>query len=242
MESKYKVKLEIFEGPLDLLLYLIRKNEVDIYNIPIGKITKQYLEYMELMRMLDLNIAGEFMVMAATLMYIKSKMLLPVEERMPDEEEAGEDPRLLLVRQLLEYRKFKDAAQYLHNQEHSEGKKFARHVPPDIKGDTPIVEVNIFALIGAFQQALSRVEKAGIHEIVGEDYTVEEKIRGLKKILQEKGQFSLTRLFDDMKTKLEVVVTFLALLEMIRLKIAWVVQKDLFDEIIVESNSGALGK
>ena len=236
MKAKYKVELEIFEGPLDLLLYLIKKNEVDIYNIPIQEITKQYLEYMELMQMLDLNIAGDFMVMAASLMYIKSKMLLPVEERMPDEEEGQEDPRLDLVRQLLEYKKFKDAAQYLQKREYHEKKKFARHVPPDIKGEAPIMEVNIFALIGAFQQALSRVEQAGTHEIPKDDFTVQEKIKGFKELLKEKTNFSLTHMFGEMKSKIEIVVSFLALLELIRLKVVKVVQKDLFGEIIVESN------
>lgn len=237
MNEPYKVELEIFEGPLDLLLYLIKKDEIDIYNIPIERITKQYLEYLELMRMLDLNIAGEFLVMAATLMYIKSKMLLPPEER-PQEEVEEEDPRLDLVRQLLEYKRFKDVAQYLQHKELLEEKIFTRHVPPDVEVEAPLVDVSIFDLIGAFNQALKKVEKAPLHEIVEENFTVADKVSQVKNLLKENYSFNLTRLFDNMKTRIEVVVTFLALLELIRLKAVRVLQKEMFGEIIVESCGG----
>lgn len=233
MNTPYKVELEIFEGPLDLLLYLIRKDEVDIYNIPVEKITRQYLEYIDLMRMLDLNIAGEFLVMAATLMYIKSKMLLPPEER-PVEVVEEEDPRLDLVRQLLEYKRFKDVAGYLQHKELLEEKIFTRHVPPDIEAEAPLVDVSIFDLLGAFNQALKKVEKAPQHEVAEESFTVSDKISEIKKLLKDSYTFSLTKLFDNMKTKIEVVATFLALLELIRLKLVKVVQKELFGEIIVE--------
>lgn len=233
MSTPYKVELEIFEGPLDLLLYLIKKDEVDIYNIPVEKITRQYLEYIELMRMLDLNIAGEFLVMAATLMYIKSKMLLPPEER-PVEELQEEDPRLDLIRQLLEYKRFKDVAHYLQHKEILEEKIFTRHVPPDVEAEAPLVDVNIFDLLGAFNQALKKVEKVPLHEIVEESFNVSDKIAEIKELLKENYSFSLTRLFDSMKTKMEVVVAFLALLELIRLKVVRVVQKELFGEIVVE--------
>lgn len=232
--APYKVELEIFEGPLDLLLYLIKRDEIDIYNIPVEKITRQYLEYIELMRMLDLNIAGEFLVMAATLMYIKSKMLLPPEER-PQEEVEEEDPRLDLVRQLLEYKRFKDVAQYLQHKELLEEKIFTRHVPPEVEMEAPLVDVSIFDLIGAFNQALKKVERVTLHEIIDEKFTVASKISQIKELLKETYSFNLTKLFDNMKTKMEVVVTFLALLELIRLKIVRVMQKDLFGEIIVES-------
>jgi segregation and condensation protein A len=229
-----KVELEIFEGPLDLLLYLIKKDEIDIYNIPIEKITRQYLEYIELMRMLDLNIAGEFLVMAATLMYIKSKMLLPPEERPLGNEVEEEDPRLDLVRQLLEYKKFKDVAQYLQHKELLEEKIFTRHAPPDVEVEAPLVDVSIFDLIGAFNQVLKKVEKIPLHEIIEEDFTVADKISQIKNLLREIHSFNLTRLFDNMKTRIEVVVTFLALLELIRLKVVRVLQKEMFGEIVVE--------
>lgn len=235
MTTPYKVELEIFEGPLDLLLYLIKKDEVDIYNIPIDRITKQYLEYIELMKMLDLNIAGEFLVMAATLMYIKSKMLLPPEER-PQEEIEEEDPRLDLVKQLLEYKRFKDVAQYLQYKELLEEKIFTRHTPPDIEVESPLADVSIFDLLGAFNQALKKVERVQLHEIIEENFTVSDKIAQIKELLKINSSSNLTNLFDNMKTRLEVVTTFLALLELIRLKIVRVVQKELFGEIVVESS------
>lgn len=239
MNTPYKVELEIFEGPLDLLLYLIRKDEVDIYNIPIEKVTKQYLEYTELMKMLDLNIAGEFLVMAATLMYIKSKMLLPPEERPLEEAVEEEDPRIDLVRQLLEYKRFKDAAQYLQKKEILEDKIFTRHVPEDVQGEVPLVDVSIFDLIDAFNQALKKIEKVPQHEIKEENFTVSDKIRLLKDFLKENCSFSLNKIFNNMKSKIEVVVTFLALLELIRLKEVRVVQKELFGEIVVELCGGS---
>lgn len=234
-QAQYKVELEVFEGPLDLLLYLIKKDEVDIYNIPVERITKQYLDYLSLMQMLDLNIAGEFFVMAATLMYIKSKMLLPPEER-PLEEEEEEDPRMDLVRQLLEYKKFKDAAQYLHQREIVQESVFPRNVPADLPeaADNYMVDVSIFDLIGAFSQALKRVEVNQVREIIEEKFNVADKIAEIKESLQRERSLNLTCLFSTMKTRTEVVVTFLALLELIRLKLVKVFQPELFGEIIVE--------
>lgn len=233
MNAPYKVELEIFEGPLDLLLYLIKKDEIDIYNIPIERITKQYLEYIDLMKMLDLNIAGEFMVMASTLIYIKSKMLLPPEERLQDQPEE-EDPRLDLVRQLLEYKKFKDVSEFLQYRELLEERIFTRHAPPEVEAEVDLVDVSIFDLISAFNQALKKVEKVPMHEIIQENFTVADKINQIKEMLKENYSFNLTKLFDNMKTRIEVVVTFLALLELIRLKVVKVFQKELFGEIIVE--------
>src|SRR5512137_3167551 len=129
MEADYKVKLEVFEGPLDLLLYLIKKEEVDIYDIPIERITNQYMEYLSLMKLLNLEVAGEFLVMAATLMYIKSRMLLPTDQQATDPEaEEGEDPRWELIRQLVEYKKFKDAALQLGRREEEQSRLFPRQV------------------------------------------------------------------------------------------------------------------
>ena len=154
VHDEYKVELEVFEGPLDLLLYLIKKEEVDIYNIPIEKITSQYMEYLNLMRMLDLNIAGEFIVMAATLMMIKSRMLLPVEER-PELEEEEEDPRWDLVKQLIEYKKFKDAAIHLQEREINQEDIFSLGggnivLEPDDPGMI-LQDISLFDLISAFK-------------------------------------------------------------------------------------------
>src|SRR5271155_645693 len=144
MEADYKVKLEVFEGPLDLLLYLIKKEEVDIYDIPIERITNQYMEYLTLMQMLNLEVAGEFLVMAATLMYIKSRMLLPVDQQVADsEEEEGEDPRWELIRQLVEYKKFKDAALQLGRREDEQSNLYPRHAhdAPEVGAVQPLAEV-----------------------------------------------------------------------------------------------------
>ncbi|MBU1852515.1 MAG: segregation/condensation protein A, partial [Candidatus Omnitrophica bacterium] len=168
----YKVKLEIFEGPLDLLLYLIKKSELDIYDIPIASITEQYLEYLELMRMLDLNIAGEFLVMAATLIHIKSKMLLPVEEKevLPEEEE---DPREELVRRLLEYKRFKEAAGVLQDLEGQRKEMFTKvgTVGPEDSGQQ-FFEASLFDLITALTRVLKDVPKDVFQEIVKDEFTV----------------------------------------------------------------------
>src|SRR5437879_11424156 len=150
MDTDYKVKLEIFEGPLDLLLYLIKKDEIDIYDIPIERITKQYLEYMDLFKILDLDVAGEFVVMAANLIYIESRSLLPVSQQPPDEMAEEDDPRWELVRQLLEYKKFKDAAATLQQRELARENLFARtSEKPGFASERPIGEVSIFDLINA---------------------------------------------------------------------------------------------
>ena len=161
----YKVKLDVFEGPLDLLLYLIKKNEIDIYDIPIASITEQYLEYIDLMRMLDLNIAGEFLVMAATLIHIKSKMLLPPDEKelLPEEEE---DPREELVRRLVEYKKFKEVAGILQDLEGQRKKMFTRDIPFEVEPGEVFFEASLFDLITAFTRVLKDVPKDIFQEII----------------------------------------------------------------------------
>lgn len=238
--TPYKVQLEIFEGPLDLLLYLIKKDEIDIYNIPIEKITGKYLEYIDLMKMLDLNIAGEFLVMAATLIYIKSKMLLPPEERPIEEVQEEEDPRFDLVRQLLEYKKFKDVAHFLQHKELLEEKIFTRRAPDDMEIEAPLEDVSIFDLISAFSDAIKKVEKNKLHEVVQDNFTVVGKINEMKELLKKEKSVNLTKLFDAMNSKSEIIVTFLALLELIRLKTVRVFQKQLFGEITVEVYEGAV--
>ena len=237
-QEEYKVQLEVFEGPLDLLLYLIKKDELDIHDIPIVRITTQYMEYMDLMRMLDLNIAGEFIVMAATLMMIKSRMLLPVEERpVLDAEEDGVDPRWDLVRQLVEYKKFKDAASFLHGLEGAQTDVFGREGEAVHLGPAPEVslqDVGIFDLIGAFNMALKRIEKEELREIFSERYTVGEKLDALLDILKTESRIYLHRIFETMRSRHEIVVTFLAMLELIRLKHVVAQQDSHFGEIVLE--------
>ena len=218
-KDDYKVQLEVFEGPLDLLLYLIKKDELDIYDIPIERITNQYMQYMDMMRMLDLNIAGEFLVMAATLMMIKSRMLLPVEER-PDLEEE-EDPRWDLVRQLVEYKKFKDAAEFLQTMEYRQENVFTRTgegVALGATDDVALGDVSIFDLISAFNEALKKVKKEDLTEIFADRYTVGEKVDLLISLIRTDKRVSLNSLFGGMSHRYEMVCTFLALLELIRLK------------------------
>ena len=215
----YKVQLEVFEGPLDLLLYLIKKEEVDIYDIPIERITRQYMQYMDVMRLLDLNIAGEFLVMAATLMMIKSRMLLPVEERPELEDE--EDPRWDLVRQLVEYKKFKDAADHLEELELQQENIFVREGEGIALGPDPEIslhDVSIFDLISAFNEALKKIKKEDLTEIFADRFTVAEKIDHIVGLIKAQKSFTLTTLFQDMRHRYEMVCTFLAVLELIRLK------------------------
>jgi segregation and condensation protein A len=231
-KDDYKVQLDVFEGPLDLLLYLIKKDELDIYDIPIERITTQYVQYMDLMRMLDLNIAGEFLVMAATLMMIKSRMLLPVEERPELEEE--EDPRWDLVRQLVEYKKFKDAAEFLHLLEARQENVFTREGEAVVltqPGEVSLGDVSIFDLISAFNEALKKAKKEDLTEIFADRWTVAEKVDTLIGFLKQEKKFTLTRLFAGMTHRYEMVCTFLALLELIRLKHVRARQSEQFAEI-----------
>lgn len=230
----YKVALDIFEGPLDLLLYLIRREEVDICDIPIVKITDQYLQYLDLMRMLDLDIASEFLVMAATLLHIKSRMLLPPEERPVEEQmDEGEDPRMALVRQLLEYKKFKETAGYLSEREMEQQAVFARYVDKTFlpePTDSPLTEVSIFDLISAFSDVLKRVTGEP-REIAEEVYTVTDKIAAIMELLAVRPALRFSELFKDVLVRAEVVATFLALLELIRLKKIQAHQPRPFEEI-----------
>lgn len=215
-----KVALDVFEGPLDLLLYLIRREEVDIRDIPIVKIADQYIGYLDLMRMLDLDIASEFLVMAATLLHIKSRMLLPPEERPVEETVEEEDPRGALVKQLLEYKRFKEAAGFLSGKEQEQQSVFARYVDRTFlpgPSDSPLVEVSIFDLISAFSDVLKRFT-GDPREIAEDLYTVTDKIAAITALLSVRPVLRFSELFKDALIRTEVVVTFLALLELIRLK------------------------
>lgn len=235
-QEPYKVQLEVFEGPLDLLLYLIKKNEVEIHDIPIETITTQYMEYMNLMRMLDLNIAGDFLVMAATLMMIKSRMLLPEEERSEDQLDEEDDPRWDLVRQLVEYKKFKDAALFLEHQEFYQEDVFSRegegvHLGSD--EDAPLQDVSIFDLISAFQVALNRVEEETLTEIFHERVTVAEKIDHIVHLVKNQAEVCFGTLFPTGAGRHEIVCTFLAVLELIRLNQIQAQQSGKFGDIVI---------
>jgi segregation and condensation protein A len=236
METDYKVKLEVFEGPLDLLLYLIKKDEVDIYGISIERITSQYLEYINTFRMLDLEIAGEFVVMAANLIYIKSRNLLPVHQQPPDEEAEEEDPRWDLIRQLIEYKKFKDAAFQLHRRELEQEGLIAR-VPekPDFRDAETLLasEVGIFDLITAFQKVLKKLDNKpeDLREIFEENITVSDKIDHIIRTVQPDRPMAFSALFANVASRTEIAVTFLALLEFIRLKQLRIIQESSFSEI-----------
>ncbi|MCM8784282.1 MAG: segregation/condensation protein A [Candidatus Omnitrophica bacterium] len=233
----YQVRLEVFEGPLDLLLYLIKKNEVSIFDIPIAQITEQYLEYLELMEMMDLNISGEFLVMAATLIHIKSKMLLPPEESPLEEEE--EDPRAELVKRLLEYARFKEAALTLRERELKRKEEFIRAEGAkqfiDEEGNV-YFEASLFDLITAFTKAVGPISREAFQEIIRDEVTVEGKIHELLHLLMAKEVFYFRELLANAKTKIEVIVTFLAILELIRLKEIIARQKELFGEVEIVRN------
>ncbi|MDF7800188.1 segregation/condensation protein A [Pontiellaceae bacterium B1224] len=237
IKDDYKVSLEVFEGPLDLLLYLIKKDEVDIYDIPIGRITDQYMEYLRLMKVLDLNIAGDFIVMSATLMLIKSRMLLPVEEQKADQDEDEEDPRWDLVRQLVEYKKFKDAADHLEDLELHMENVFAReseHVELGAPPDVDLKDASIFDLISALNEALGRVQEEDLQEIFAEEYTVGQKVTFIVENLKVVSRMCVSDLFGGMTSRQEIVCTFLAVLELIKLNKIACVQDDPFSPIMVE--------
>jgi segregation and condensation protein A len=234
MSPEYKVKLEVFEGPLDLLLYLIKKDEVDIYDISIERITQQYLEFMDAFKILDLELAGEFIVMAANLIYIKSRSLLPAHVQPPEEDAEEEDPRWELVRQLVEYKKFKDAAAQLGRREMEQASMFNRLPEPEGNAaERPLGDVSVFDLISAFNNVLKRIQqREDLREIFEENFTVSDKIDLIMKIT---GNVALkfTELFARAASRTEIVVTFLALLELIRLKQIRAVQSEPFGEIEV---------
>ncbi len=233
MDRDYKVKLEVFEGPLDLLLYLIKRDEIDIYDIPIERITRQYLDYLDAFKVLDIDIAGEFVVMAANLIYIKSRSLLPPAQQPPEEGGEEEDPRWELVRQLLEYKKFKDAAASLGEREAVQSAIYSR-IPeaPEAPPERPMAEVSVFDLINAFQKVLKRVSRPpDLREIFEENFTVSDKIEFVLKMTGSGVPLKFTELFTDAVSRAEVVVTFLAVLELIRLKQLRVTQPEPFAEI-----------
>ena len=222
------IKLQSFEGPLDLLVHLIKKHQINVYDIPISLVTKQYLEYLNLLQELNLDIASEFLVMAATLIHIKSKMLLPRPETAAGDPTEEEDPRDALVRRLLEHQTFKAAAELLHDKETLRSAQWGR---PDsrleeITGDDyePEIEVDLFTLLSAFKQVLERARDRPPMALPPEQISIETRIEQLLGRLSETDACGFEDLFDDVATRPDMIVTFLAILEMIRLKLVRVFQ------------------
>ena len=217
--SAYTVRLEMFEGPLDLLLHLIQKNEVDIFNIPIALITGQYLETLNVMKVLNLDIAGEYLLMASTLLHIKSKMLLPTSPE--EEEEAGEDPRAELVRRLLEYQKYKEAASDLARGPMLDRDVFVRLVVVDeeeSKGEERI-EVNLFELLDVFRQVLERAKPESFHEVILDRISVEERVQDILSLLRKENRsIAFHLLFPEQASRRVIVITFLAILELVKMR------------------------
>ena len=234
-ELPYQVRIEKFEGPLDLLLHLIKKNEINIYDIPIALIAQQYLEYIEAMKDLNLNVAGDFLVMAATLLQIKSKMLLPTDEAALDEED-GPDPRDELVRRLLEYKTYKEAATRLDEQEKVWREIFNREQAPAVPVETDetlLENVSLFDLVDALQGILDRNPGKKLIEIMPDNLTVRERMNVILELLEGKDSVSFVDLFEQASHRLVVIVTFLAMLELIRLRVARVFQAEAFGPILV---------
>jgi segregation and condensation protein A len=241
--AEYKVQFEVFEGPLDLLLYLVKKEEVDIYDINLTKLATQFIEYIDLMRELDLDVAGEFLVMASTLMYIKSRELLPV-DRQAEGEEEEQDPRWELIRQLVEYKKFKDAAAHLQTREAEQEKVYPR-LPGKLEFEPatppPPPQLSLFDLINAVSNVLKRFQQRDedLRDIYADKWTVSEKLELLRKLILARPRLKFSELFEHTTSRSEVVVTFLALLELIRLKLLFVTQSSPFSEIEISQANGA---
>jgi segregation and condensation protein A len=229
-----KVQLDIFEGPLDLLLHLIKKNEVSIADIPIAAITEQYLATLELMEMLSLDVAGEFLVMAATLVHIKSRMLLPPDETDADEDDEGGDPRDELVRRLLEYQRFKEAAGELERRDILKRDVFVRSPEPPEKTETVGFEtVSLFDLIAALRTVLDRLPKDSAHRVELETVSVREKMSQLLEELHRKGRAVFQELFEGASSRMEIVATFLAMLELVKIRAVKIWQEEAAGPIII---------
>jgi segregation and condensation protein A len=233
-KEPFTFRLEMFEGPLDLLLHLIQKNELDITNIPIALITDQYLEYLKLMKVLNLDTAGEYLLMASTLLHIKSKMLLP--KSSEEEEEEGEDPRAELVRRLMEYQKYKMAAGDLERRPMLDRDVFGR--PPLKEQEEPEeegkLEVNLFELLEALRKVLERAKPEAFHEVVLDRLTVEERIQEILAFLeQEKRSMAFHLLFPEGASRRMIIVTFLAILELVKMKLVRLFQPAAFETIRV---------
>lgn len=238
METKdYKVELDVFEGPLDLLLYLIKRDEIEINDIPIEKITAQYIKYLDLFKMMDLNIAGEFIVMAATLLQIKSRMLLPPIESGEEEED---DPRDELVKRLIEYKRFKEAADMLQDKEEEQEGVFSRLAKPDIEFEEEeklLVDASIFDLLSAFSAVFERADDETMSEIFEDEFSVGDKIAEIKNVIEIENKINFSELFMPNVKKAEVFVTFMAILELIKQQMVVIKQEKIFGEIVIYKRS-----
>ncbi len=231
IQQLYKVDLDVFEGPLDLLLHLIRKNDVDIVDIPISLILEQYMEYLGLLEELNIDLAGDFLLMASELTHIKSRLLLP--DHQENEEEEVEDPRADLIRRLLEYQRYKEAAEELIGRPMLGRDVFIPQVPPEeIETEEAPVEVDLFHLVSSFYELLRKAPKKTIHEVQVERVSVTERIYELMDFLRDKATVEFTSLFTGQELHREkLIVTFLAVLEMVRLKMIQVTQTQRYGEI-----------
>ena len=237
----YKVKLETFEGPLDLLLFLIKKNEIDIYDIPIAVVTKQYLEYLEIIQLFDLESASDFILMAATLMRIKAQMLLPKPAYGEEEEDIG-DPRQELVHRLLEYKRFKDVAFDLKEKEDKSLQLYPRgSFKFEENGFEDLLQgadVTLFDLVAAFRTLLSQAKKVSVHRVSEINVTLEDRIEYLQRILDKKAHVRFVELFDRDDDKIVWVVTFIALLELIKRRVIKAIQNRPFEELLLVRVNG----
>jgi len=236
MTSDYEVKLEIFQGPMDLLLHLTRKNEVDIFDIPIATITDQYLEYLDMMKALNINLAGDFFVMASTLIHIKSKMLLPGSNEGEGDEE---DPRMEIVRPLLEYLRLKEMAGELAERDLLDRDVFSRRLSPEyetqLQGEGPFLDVNLFQLMDAFKRILDQRLPGAQLRIEFEKWSLKDKTSFIVDRLKNEATLYLQDLFDDDRTISEFIVTFLALLELVHTGLVRVFQPDPDKDIRLEA-------
>ncbi len=230
-EGMYRVRLPIFEGPLDLLLYLVKKNEYDIFDIPIAEITRQYMDHIEIMKVLNLDVAGEYLVMAATLAHIKSKMLLPP-DRTEDQEDEELDPRMELALQLAEYERFKDAARQLDEFDILLRDVFLRGGKMVLEvEDEKLADLTLFGLVAALQKVLLAAPKETIHQISVGELTIQEKMAELSQLITERGEMVFEELFVGEPSRMTIVVTFLALLELIKSRIVRIYQAQPFGTI-----------
>ncbi|MBK6428948.1 MAG: segregation/condensation protein A [Blastocatellia bacterium] len=226
----YRVHLDAFDGPLDLLLYLIRKEEVSIYDIPIARITQQYLEYLRLMEELDIAVAGEFLVMAATLIHIKTKMLLPRDPFAEAEGEEIDDPRQELVDRLLEHQRYRTAADFLYQRRILEGEVFTRPVPEDEKSNAE-VSAGVFDLLTAFRDAMLRAQALAEIEIARDEVTLSQKLEEVRALLELNPTINVRDLFERAGSRRELVITFLAVLELVKELKVRIHQSEAFGEI-----------
>jgi segregation and condensation protein A len=237
--SVFEIKLPMFEGPLDLLLHLIRKHELNVLDLPISFVTERYLEYLQMMQELDLDEASEYLVMAATLAHIKSKMLLPqapTADAADEQEEAYlEDPRAELIRRLLEYQKYKAAAEHLGSRPIAGRDVFPRGMPaPAAQGPSELASIDMYKLLDAFSAILKRVQGRSSLEVTAERITIHERMTQLTDLLREVGSCTFYELFETDRTRYEVVVTFLAVLEMTKLRLTRIYQSDPSSPLHVE--------